>query len=79
MGWLQFSLFSFSLLLMVWVSWDESACASSRRTAIHSVAFRLLCWKRSIKGVERRREVYWRWSWDFRNSGGRWEGGWVGG
>lgn len=47
------------------------AMASSRRMAIHSVALRLLCWKRSIRGVERRREVYWRWSWDLRNSGGR--------
>lgn len=46
---------------------------------IHSVAFRLLCWKRRSRGVERRREVYWRWSWDLRNSGGLWEGGCVGG
>lgn len=29
--------------------------------------------------MERRREVYWRWSWDLRNSGGRWDGGWDGG
>lgn len=36
------------------------AMVSSRRTAIHSVDLRLLCWKRSIRGVERRSEVYWR-------------------
>lgn len=47
--------------------------------AIHSVAFRLLCWKRRRRGVERRREVYWRWSCVLRYSGGLWEGGWVGG
>lgn len=29
--------------------------------------------------MERRREVYWRWSWDLRNSGGRWDGGCDGG
>ena len=40
----------------------RSAESSSRRMCIHSVAFRLLCWKRSMSGVERRREVYWRWS-----------------
>ena len=29
--------------------------------------------------MERRREVYWRWSCVLRYSGGLWEGGWVGG
>ena len=29
--------------------------------------------------MERRREVYCRWSWDLRNSGGRCEGGCEGG
>ena len=43
------------------------------------MALRLLCWKRSIKGVERRREVYCRCSCDLRYSGGLWEGGCVGG
>ena len=32
-----------------------------------------------MRGVERRREVYWRCSWDLRYSGGRWDGGWEGG
>ncbi len=31
---------------------------SSRRTDIHSVDLRLLCWNRSMSGVERRRDVY---------------------
>ena len=46
---------------------------------IHSVALRLLCWKSSIRGVERNRDVYWRWSCDLRYSGGLWEGGCAGG
>ena len=46
------------------------ATESSRRMATHSLALRLLCWKRSMRGVERRREVYCRWSWDLRSSGG---------
>ena len=54
------------------------AMASSRRTDIHSAAFRLLCWKRSSRGEERSREVYCLWSWDLRNSGGLCEGGCVG-
>ena len=29
--------------------------------------------------MERSKEVYWRWSWDLRNSGGLCDGGWVGG
>lgn len=67
--------------------WDDCCCSStfrralvsSRRMDIHSVDLRLLCWKRSIRGVERKREVYCRWSCDLRYSGGRWEGGWLGG
>lgn len=53
--------------------------ASSRRMLIHSVLLRLLCWKRSMMGVERRREAYWRNNWDLRSSGGLCDGGWVGG
>ena len=41
------------------------------------MALRLECWKKSIMGVERRSEVYWRWSCDLRNSGGLCDGGWV--
>lgn len=36
------------------------AVVSSRRTKIHSEVLRLLCWKISISGEERRRDVYWR-------------------
>ena len=53
------------------------AVASSRRTAIHSVDLRLLCWKTTISGVERRRDWYCRSNCDLRNSGGLWEGGWF--
>lgn len=57
--------------------WDVlcRANANSRRTAVHSLAERLLCWKRSIKGVERRREVYDRCNCDLRRKAGLWEGG----
>ena len=51
------------------------ASVSTRRTDIHSTDLRLLCWKKSIRGVERSSEVYCLWSWDFRNSGGRCDGG----
>jgi len=54
------------------------AKASSRRIDIHSVDLRLECWKMRITGVERRREVYCRWSCDLRYSGGLCDGGWVG-
>ena len=79
--------------MLVWIVWilmldarevETSASAfwremeSSRRMDIHSVALRLECWNRSISGVLRRREVYWRCSWLFLYSGGLWEGGWVG-
>ncbi len=53
------------------------AKCSSRRMDVHSVALRLLCWNRRSRGVERSREVYWRWSCDLRYSGGLWDGGWV--
>ena len=49
--------------------------ASSRRMDIHSVDLRLECWKMSIRGVERRSDVYCRWSCDLRYSGGLCEGG----
>ena len=67
---------------------EERACCSSvlrraevssRRMATHSEDLRLLCWNMRIRGVERSKEVYCRWSCDLRYSGGRWEGGCVGG
>lgn len=54
-----------------------SAVASSRRMAAHSMALRLLCWKRSISGVDSRSEAYWRKSCDLRSSGGLYDGGCV--
>ena len=54
-----------------------SALASSRLMPIHSLALRLLCWKITIRGVERRRDWYCRCSCDFRNSGGLCDGGCV--
>lgn len=40
----------------------RSARANSLRTAIHSVALRLLCWNMTIRGLECKRDWYWRWS-----------------
>ena len=48
----------------------ERAMESSRRMETHSWDLRLECWKRRRTGVERSREVYWRWRCDLRNTGG---------